>query len=168
MNEEIIIAAGCFWGVEKLYKELEGVLNTQVGYLGGKSSNPTYEQICNANTGHYEAVKIEFDQSMISLKEILKYFFTLHDPTQENGQHNDIGDQYKSAIFVANKTQKMIARELISKIESMKIFPKQLATKIIDLPKFYEAEQYHQNYLDKNPDGYMCHYISKKIDLSNI
>jgi len=168
MNEEIIIAAGCFWGVEKLYKELSGVIDTEVGYLGGSATDPTYEQICNANTGHYEAVKITFDHSVINLKEILKYFFTLHDPTQTNGQHNDIGDQYMSAIFVTSKQQRDIAQNLIDKINDMKVFSKKIATKIIDQPVFYVAEQYHQDYLDKLPDGYMCHYISKKIDLDQL
>ncbi len=168
MTEEIIIAAGCFWGVEKLYKELDGVINTQVGYLGGTSTDPTYEQICKANTGHYEAVKIEFDNSKIQLKEVLKYFFTLHDPTQTNGQHNDIGDQYKSAIFVSNDEQENIAQKLIESIEERKIFQKSIATKILKKPIFYVAEQYHQDYLNKKPDGYMCHYISKTIDLSDI
>ncbi len=156
--ETAVLGCGCFWGVEKLYQELNGVLKTDVGYTGGKTNDPTYKEVCTGSTGHIEVIRIQFDTSLISFKEILKYFFEIHDPTQVDGQHNDIGTQYLSAIFYQSEKQKEIAKNLMSIIEEKKLFKKPLATKLIPLEKYWIAEDYHQDYLIKNPRGYMCHF----------
>ena len=162
--ETIVLGAGCFWGVEKLFQELEGVVKTDVGYAGGKTQDPTYKEVSTGSTGHIEVVRIQFDSSKIELRDILKFFFELHDPTQVDGQHNDIGSQYLSAIFHSTDTQKSEAQSLISEIEEKKVFEKPIATKLLPLEGYWTAEDYHQDYLKKNPTGYMCHFI-KPIDL---
>ncbi len=159
-TEKAILACGCFWGVEKLFKGLGGVIKTQVGYTGGLNPNPTYELVCSPGNTHYEAIEIEFDNSIINFKEILKYFFQIHDPTQTDGQHNDIGHQYKSAIFVINEEQNSIASKLIDDLEKKSIFKNPIATNILKFETFYTAELHHQDYLAKNPRGYMCHFYT--------
>lgn len=157
--ETIVLGAGCFWGVEKLFKDLKGVLKTNVGYSGGSTENPTYKEVCTGTTGHIEVIQVQFDPKIISYQNILKYFFELHDPTQVDGQHNDIGTQYLSAIFTSNEKQKFEAEAFIQQIEEKNIFKKPIATKILTLEKYWPAEDYHQDYLSKNPGGYMCHYV---------
>ncbi len=158
-----ILACGCFWGVEKLFKNLSGVINTQVGYIGGTTKNPTYEEVCTINNGHFEAIEISFDSNELSFQEILKYFFQIHDPTQIDGQHNDIGHQYKSAIFYLNDEQKIEGENFLKQLAIHNIFNKPIATVLLKASTFYKAEEYHQDYLEKKPDGYMCH-LYKKID----
>ncbi|NBX52789.1 MAG: peptide-methionine (S)-S-oxide reductase [Proteobacteria bacterium] len=154
-----VIAGGCFWGIEELFRNLDGILETQVGYAGGTTENPSYESVSTGLTGHAESVKITFDENKISYEKILKFFFTIHDPTQLNRQQNDIGTQYRSEIFYTNSNQKNIAELVIQKAEKLKIHKAKIQTKISPLKKFYKAENYHQNYLQKNPNGYTCHYV---------
>ncbi len=161
-QETIILAGGCFWGVEELFQNLEGVVETEVGYAGGFTENPTYETVSTGLTGHAESVKITFDNSKISLEKILKFFFTIHDPTQLNRQQNDVGTQYRSEIFYFNEEQKHKAQDIIKKAEELNIYKSKIQTKISLASKFYKAEKYHQNYLKNNPDGYTCHYIRKE------
>ncbi len=160
-REEIILAGGCFWGVEELMRKIPGVIETRVGYSGGKTSNPTYEDVKKGNTGHAESVKIVFDPSQISLEKILDHFFSLHDPTTKNRQGNDIGSQYRSAIFYSNDHQKLVALEKIKEWNKSKKWKSSIETEVTKASPFYDAEEYHQDYLQKNPGGYTCHYYRK-------
>jgi len=161
-TETIILAGGCFWGVEELFRQLDGVIDTEVGYTGGTIENPNYEIVSGGLSGHAESVKIIFDNKKISLEKILKFFFTIHDPTQLNRQQNDIGTQYRSEIFYQNSDQEQIAKKIIKLAEESGVFPNKIQTKISALIKFYPAEKYHQDYLVKNPKGYTCHFIRKE------
>jgi peptide-methionine (S)-S-oxide reductase len=161
-QETAILAGGCFWGVEELFKKLDGVLETEVGYTGGTIDNPTYEIVSAGLSGHVEAVKIIFDNQKISYEKILKFFFTIHDPTQLNRQQNDIGTQYRSEIFYIDNNQQQIANKIIKQADDSKVFSGKIQTKISQFQKFFPAEKYHQDYLTKNPDGYTCHYIRKE------
>ena len=158
--EKAIFAAGCFWGVEAYFKRLKGVLNTEVGYCGGKTENPTYELVCTGTTGHAESVLIEFDNEKISYEELLEHFWKIHDPTQLNRQGADIGTQYRSAIFYLNEEQKEKAIKSKEQQENSGKYKYSIVTQIALATKFWPAEEYHQDYLDKNPNGY-CH-----VDLS--
>jgi peptide-methionine (S)-S-oxide reductase len=160
--ETIILAGGCFWGVEELFRQVEGVIDTEVGYTGGTIENPNYEIVSGGLSGHAESVKIIFDNKKISLEKILKFFFTIHDPTQLNRQQNDIGTQYRSEIFYQNSDQEQVAKKIIKLAEESGLFPSKIQTKISVFTKFYPAEKYHQDYLVKNPKGYTCHFIRKE------
>ena len=154
--KEIILGAGCFWGVERKFWDLEGVFLTSVGYSGGDTENPTYEDVCYKNTNHAEVVKVIYDPKIIELKKILKFFWECHDPTQGMRQGNDIGTQYRSVIYLSNKSDLSIAKE------SKEIYQKELyknnllkiTTEINVVKNYYLAEEYHQQYLAKNPNGY--------------
>lgn len=157
--ETAILAGGCFWGVEEILRQIDGITETEVGYTGGKTSSPTYEMVKTGTTGHAEAIKITFDPQKISYEEILEYFFRLHDPTQLNRQQNDIGTQYRSAIFFLNLPQKESAKKIKEQINSSGKWAKEVVTEIVPFEKWYSAEDYHQDYLQKNPGGYNCHYL---------
>jgi methionine-S-sulfoxide reductase len=157
--ETATLAAGCFWGVEELVRKLDGVIDTEVGYTGGKVENPVYTVVKTGQSGHAEAVQIKFDPSKISYEKLLLFFFTLHDPTTHNQQGNDIGSQYRSAIFYHDPQQKEIATKVMQKVEKSGVWKKPLATEMTAFSKFYAAESYHQDYLQKNPNGYTCHWI---------
>lgn len=157
--ETAILAGGCFWGVEEIFRKLDGVIDTEVGYTGGKAMAPTYEIVKTGTTGHAEAIKISFDPSKISFESILSYFFKLHDPTQLNRQQNDIGTQYRSAIFFMNDKQKEIAQKVKQEVDQSGKWKKKVVTEIVPFDKWYSAEGYHQDYLQKNPGGYNCHYL---------
>lgn len=160
MNREIaVLAGGCFWGMEDLFRKLPGVLDTEVGYCGGESKDATYVQVKTGTTGHAEALRIEFDPKILSFGELLKFFFKIHDPTSLNRQGNDIGSQYRSAIFCQSGNQMEVAQELLQKVESSGFWKKPLVTEITGEAFFISAEEYHQDYLKKNPGGYTCHYI---------
>ncbi len=159
MTETAILAGGCFWGVEHLMKELPGVVDTEVGYTGGTTQHPTYEQVCTGKTGHAESVKVVFDPAKVSYEEVLRYFFRLHDPTTPNQQHNDIGTQYRSAIFYENAEQHRIAEKVKREEDASGVFKRPVVTEIAPAGTFWPAEEYHQDYLDKHPNGYMCHYV---------
>lgn len=153
-TETAIFAGGCFWGVEYYFQNAKGVLKTQVGYIGGTKENPTYKEVCSHTTGHVEALEVTFDPSQTSYEELTKLFFEIHDPTQSNGQGNDIGPQYLSEIFYFNETQKQIAEKLISQLQ-LKGY--KIATKLRATTKFWPAEDYHQQYYEKGGGTPYCH-----------
>lgn len=158
-TDKAILAGGCFWGVQDLIRKLPGVKSTRVGYTGGTLENPKYDDICTGKTGHAEAIEIEFDPARLSFRDILEFFFKIHDPTTKNRQGNDIGTQYRSAIFAQNADQEREAGALIAEIDAAGFLPGPVVTEIASASPFYEAEKYHQDYLQKHPDGYTCHFI---------
>ncbi len=164
-NEEIaILAGGCFWCLEAVYQNLNGVNRVVSGYTGGLKQKPTYEEVCTDQTGHAEAVQIFFDPDVISYRELLEIFFTIHDPTTINRQGNDIGSQYRSAIFYRDEEQKKTAIKVIDSITAAKVYPDRLVTELKPFEIFYPAENYHQNYFDRNPDQLYCQaVISPKL-----
>lgn len=150
MTEIATFAAGCFWGVENKFMKINGVLSTRVGYIGGKKEQPTYHQVCLGNTGHAEAVELQYNPDLISYSTLLKTFFQIHDPTQLNRQGPDIGSQYRSAIFYHNEDQKMSASKFIKDLNTQKIFTNEIVTSLEQAATFWEAEEYHQKYILKN------------------
>lgn len=148
--EKATFGAGCFWGVEDLYMQVNGVTKTTVGYLGGHLKNPTYKEVCSGNTGHAEVVQIEFDPEQISYEELVEMFWKMHNPTTLNRQGPDIGTQYRSAIFFHSKEQKEIAKASRKKLSKSKVFSSPIVTEITKASEFYAAEEYHQEYLKKN------------------
>jgi peptide-methionine (S)-S-oxide reductase len=140
--------AGCFWGVEASFQKIKGVISTTVGYMGGKTKNPTYEQVCTDKTGHAEVVQITYDPSVVSYEKLLDVFWDIHDPTQKNRQGPDVGTQYRSVIFYHSEEQKKIAEDLKQKQTNR--YKKEIVTEIIPAKEFYPAEDYHQKYLQKN------------------
>lgn len=160
MKKEIAtLAGGCFWGMEEIIREIPGVLETQVGYTGGSVENPTYKIVSLGTTNHAETVQVEFNPDKLSYKDLLGYFFRMHDPTTVNQQGNDKGSQYRSVIFYHSEEQKKTAHEVIKQITEAKKWPKPLVTQVTPAQKFYPAEEYHQDYLKKNPGGYTCHWL---------
>lgn len=157
-----LLAAGCFWGVEEILKKIPGIVDTDVGYTGGSIKNPTYEAVCTGETGHAEAVRVIFDPAIISYEDVLRLFFRLHDPTTLNRQHNDIGTQYRSAIFYQDELQHDTALKICDEINKSKKFKNPIVTEIAPAREFYLAEKYHQDYLTKNPGGYMCHILKNE------
>jgi peptide methionine sulfoxide reductase msrA/msrB len=149
------LAGGCFWGVEELIRKLPGVVDTEVGYTGGAVKNATYDN----HEGHAEAIKITFDPAKISYEDILEFFFKIHDPTTLNRQGNDLGTSYRSAIFVHNDEQRKVAEQVKAKVEKSGAWKRPVVTEIVPAKEFWSAEDYHQDYLQKNPGGYTCHYI---------
>lgn len=143
-------AAGCFWGVEERFSQIEGVISTVVGYSGGKTANPTYEQVCSGKTGHAEAVQVVFDPQVVSYEQLVRQFFTLHDPTQLNRQGPDIGTNYRSAIFYHNEEQRQIAEKVKEELQRSGRYHGKIVTEIVPFSHFYRAEEYHQQYLKKN------------------
>ncbi|HIH32525.1 TPA: bifunctional methionine sulfoxide reductase B/A protein [Candidatus Woesearchaeota archaeon] len=156
--ETATLAGGCFWGVEKLLEEIPGVIDATSGYTGGTTKNPTYKQVSTGKTGHAEAVQVIFDPKVISYRELLDYFWRLHDPTQLNKQVPNIGSQYRSAIFYHNEQQRIIAEQSKKEFDEKNIFPNPAATEIVEFKEFYPAEEYHQDYYNKNP-GLTCHAL---------
>lgn len=154
-KDEIVVAGGCFWGLEDLIREETGVLDTEVGYTGGENDHPDY----NNHPGHAEAVKITFDSDETTLENIFDYFFRIHDPTTKNQQGNDRGTSYRSAIFYANPTQKESAEKIIRMVDDSGLYKNPVQTSLEPLDVFYSAEEYHQDYLRKNPGGYTCHFV---------
>ncbi len=159
--EQAVLAGGCFWGVEHLLQETPGVLNAVSGYSGGDVENPSYQEVVTGKTGHAEAVLVVFDSKIISYSELLDIFWRMHNPTQVNRQGVDVGTQYRSAIFYMNEQQKEIAIQSKQKFDDKKIFNQPAATEITPFTGFYKAEEYHQDYIDKNPN-YTCHALREK------
>lgn len=155
----IILAGGCFWGMEDLIVKQQGVISTKVGYIGGHTMDPIYEEVKTGTTGHAEAIKIEFNPNQLSLQKLLHFFFKIHDPTTVNRQGGDIGSQYRSSIFYRSEEQKKCAMKVIQEVENLKKWPKKIVTQLEKETDFYSAEEYHQKYLEKNPGGYSCHFI---------
>ena len=158
-HETAIFGAGCFWGVEEIIRKIPGVIETEVGYSGGTVPDPTYQQVVTGKTGHAEAVKLVFDPDVISYKELLDYFFRLHDPTTLNRQGHDTGTQYRSVIFYHDEGQKRIALKKIEDLNRSGKWPRPVVTEVTEEKPFYPAEEYHQDYLKKHPGGYTCHYL---------
>lgn len=158
-KERATFAGGCFWGVEELFRTFPGVLWTRVGYIGGSISNPSYEIVKTGKTGHAEAIEIVFDSKLTTYESLLRHFFRLHDPTTLNQQGNDRGTQYRSAIFCHSQLQREIASKIKEEISKSGKWPKPIVTEISEATEFFEAEDYHQKYLEKNPNGYTCHYL---------
>ena len=156
-SSKATFAAGCFWGVQSSFDQLQGVLKTTVGYTGGHTKNPTYEQVCSDKTGHAEAVRVEFDPERISYGDLVRHFFSMHDPTTPNRQGPDVGSQYRSAIFYHDEEQRKTAVKIKEELDSRDIFPRPIVTEITPASEFYKAEEYHQKYFEKN--GYVgCHF----------
>ena len=155
-SETAIFAAGCFWGVQEYFSRVKGVIKSEAGYTGGTTKNPTYEQVCTDRTGHAEAVRVMFDPKVVSYNKLLQHFWDLHDPTSLNRQGNDIGSQYRSAIFYTNQKQAKEAKESLERLEKSRQYSKKIVTEILPAKEFYPAEEYHQDYLKKHPGGY-CH-----------
>jgi peptide methionine sulfoxide reductase msrA/msrB len=158
--ETAVLAGGCFWGMEEILRQIPGVVETQVGYTGGKTGHPTYEDVHTGSTGHAEAVKIVFDPAKVSFDDLLeKWFFRMHDPTTRNRQGNDVGTQYRSAIFVTSPEQRKVAEEAKAHAQASGRWKAPIVTEIVEAGDFTPAEDYHQKYLEKNPGGYSCHYM---------
>ncbi len=163
-TEIITLGGGCFWCLEAVYDQLEGVLDVVSGYAGGHDPNPDYRSVCNGTTGHAEVVQVAFDPGVISLKEILEVFFTIHDPTTLNRQGADVGTQYRSAIFYYSEAQKTAAEDVVAEFEAQKIWDNPIVTEITPLEVFYPAEEYHQEYFQRNPyQGYCQVVIAPKV-----
>lgn len=160
-NNVAILAGGCFWCVEGPFMLLDGVQSVESGYIGGQTENPTYKQVCTDNTGHAEAVKVVYDSTKVTFDQLLEVFFVVHDPTQLNRQGNDIGTQYRSAIFPINEAQEKLAKEYIAALTDAKVFDKPIVTTIEHAEVFYPAEDYHQDYFNKNPEDAFCLLVAK-------
>ena len=143
-------AAGCFWGVEASFKGVDGVTDTKVGYTGGQKDNPNYKEVCTGTTGHAEAVEVKFDPELVSFEQLLNIFFFSHDPTPLNRQGPDIGTQYRSSIFCHDQAQKDLAKAAIEKLNETGDYREPIATEVVEASKFWDAEDYHQNYFEKN------------------
>ncbi len=158
-TQTAILAGGCFWGMEEILRQQTGVIDTEVGYVGGAMSNPSYEDVKQGATGHTEAVRIEFDPARTTYETLLGIFFRMHDPTTRNRQGNDIGTQYRSVIFTTSARQRVTAEKVKASVESSGKWGAPLVTEIVEAPKFWPAESCHQDYLKDNPGGYSCHYL---------
>lgn len=158
-KEVATIAGGCFWCTEAVFKELRGVEKVESGYTGGKVANPTYEQVSRGDSGHAEAIRIIYDPKAVSYKELLEVFFVIHDPTTLNRQGADHGTQYRSAIFFQSPDEKRIAEQIIKDFTEKKIYKDPIVTTLEPLTKFYVAEEYHQNYFERNPDKAYCRIV---------
>jgi peptide-methionine (S)-S-oxide reductase len=154
-----IFAGGCFWGVEDLFRKLPGVISTEVGYTGGRTKNATYKDVKTGTTGHAEAIRIGFDPARISYRQLLEFLFQIHDPTTVDRQGNDVGSQYRSAIFYLDEEQQRDAMAVIAAVDASGKWPGKVVTKVEPAGEWWTAEEYHQDYLVKYPDGYTCHFI---------
>ena len=157
--QTVTLGGGCFWCLEAVYLELNGVVQVVSGYAGGANENPTYQQICSGMTGHAEVVQIHFDADVVSLDDMFRIFFTIHDPTTLNRQGADVGTQYRSVIFYHDDVQKEAAERIQAEIEAAAIWPDPIVTELSPLPAFYEAEDYHQNYYANNPGAGYCRFV---------
>lgn len=156
-TESLVLGGGCFWCTEAAYEMLPGVKAVVSGYAGGREPNPTYEQVCAHATGHAEVIRIEFDPAEISLERLFEYFWQVHNPTQVDGQGNDLGPQYRSIILYANAAQKEAAEK--SRTAAAQVFRDPITTEIVPLEKFWPAEKYHQDYFKRNPNAGYCRYV---------
>ena len=159
-TEVAVLAGGCFWGVEDILRDVPGVIDTDVGYTGGHLENPTYDDTHDSKSGHAESIRVTFDPAVLSYEELLeKWFFKLHDPTTLNRQGNDVGTQYRSAIFPQNAEQREIAERVKASVAASGKWKRPITTSIEAASTWYSAEQYHQDYLRKHPGGYSCHFM---------
>ncbi len=154
-NERAVLAGGCFWGMQDLIRRYDGVISTRVGYTGGKVANATYRN----HEGHAEAIEIVFDPSKLSYRQLLEFFFQIHDPSTKNRQGNDMGTSYRSAIFYTSDEQKRVAEQTIADVNASGIWPGKVVTEVSPAAEFWQAEPEHQDYLERIPNGYTCHYV---------
>ena len=160
-QQNAYLAGGCFWGMEELVRQIPGVLETEAGYTGGHTPDASYEQVKAGRTGHAESIKIVFDPHKLTYRHLLFEFFRMHNPTTRNQQGNDIGAQYRSAIFYISEEQKHTAEEVIKAVDKSGDWQAKVVTEVVPFKEFYRAEKYHQKYLVKHPQGYTCHYIRR-------
>ncbi|GAB4525475.1 MAG: peptide-methionine (S)-S-oxide reductase MsrA [Parvularculaceae bacterium] len=158
-TEIATFAGGCFWGMQDLFRKHPGVLGTRVGYTGGDTPDPSYDEVKTGTTNHAEAIEIEFDADEVSYRELVEFFFSLHDPTTVDRQGHDVGSQYRSAIFFHSGEQEATARDVVRAIEASGKWPGPVVTQIVPAQRFYLAEELHQDYLITYPDGYTCHFV---------
>ena len=158
-TETATFAGGCFWCFEEIFRQQLGVLKVTSGYTGGQVPNPSYREVCSGDTGHAEAVKVIFDPKRISYEQLLGWYFRMHDPTTKNRQGNDIGTSYRSSIFYTSEAQKATAEEVRARVDKSGKWKNPVVTEIVAASDFWSAEEYHQDYLVKNPGGYTCHYL---------
>ncbi|XVH31193.1 peptide-methionine (S)-S-oxide reductase MsrA [Haloferacaceae archaeon DSL9] len=164
-TETATLAGGCFWCIEAPFKELEGVRDVTSGYAGGRTENPTYEAVCSGETGHAEVIRVDYDPSVIGYGDLLEVFFTVHDPTQRNRQGPDVGTQYRSAVFYHDEDQRERAEAFIAELDASDAYDDEVVTEVSPLETFYEAEAYHQDFYEKNPDQAYCSFhIPPKLD----
>jgi peptide methionine sulfoxide reductase msrA/msrB len=159
MTEKAILAGGCFWGMEEIIRAIPGVVDTTVGYTGGKTPKPIYLQVKTGESGHAEAIEVEFDPAKLKYETLLVEFFRMHDPTTMDRQGNDVGTQYRSAIFTLSDEQRRVAEQVKARVDASGAWKKPVVTQIVPAVPFHAAEDYHQDYLRKNPGGYTCHYV---------
>jgi len=160
MNMEVItLGGGCFWCLEAVYDEIRGVQSVESGYMGGHVENPTYKEVCGGDTGHAEVVHVRFDPAVVTCRELLEVFFTIHDPTTRNRQGNDVGTQYRSAIFYHCEQQKRLAEEVIAEFNREQLFRDPIVTEVVPAETFYPAEDYHQEYYRNNPYQSYCLFV---------
>lgn len=159
--KEIYLAGGCFWGTEKYFSLIPGVISTDVGYANGTTKNPSYQQVCNEDTGHAETVRVQYDVTQLSLSYLLSLYYDVIDPTSINRQGGDIGSQYRTGIYYTDSEDEVIIKSSIRELQSH--YDKAIAVELLPLSNYYSAEEYHQDYLDKNPTGY-CHIGSNKFE----
>jgi peptide-methionine (S)-S-oxide reductase len=157
--EVATLAGGCFWCLEAVYLDLEGVKDVVAGYSGGHVPEPSYEAVCTGRTGHAEVVQVTLDPSVVSFRDLLHVFFTIHDPTTLNRQGADVGTQYRSAIFTHSDEQRQVAQEVIREIEAERVWPNPIVTQVVPLEAFYPAEAYHQRYFERNPNQPYCQVV---------
>ena len=158
-TEVATLAGGCFWCLEAVYDRLEGVVSAESGYMGGHTPNPTYKRVCDGDTGHAEVVRVSFDPGTVSYRELLEVFFSIHDPTTLNRQGNDVGTQYRSAIFYHSPEQKAEAEKFIAELEAEKVFRDPIVTEVVSAAEFFMAEGYHQEYFENNPYQPYCQFV---------
>jgi peptide-methionine (S)-S-oxide reductase len=163
-QEVATLAGGCFWCLEAVYDQMKGVESVESGYMGGPGANPSYEAVCTGRTGHAEVVRITFDPKLTSYRELLEVFFVIHDPTTLNRQGNDVGTQYRSAIFYHSPDQQSVAKEVIATFTREQVFDRPIVTEVVPAGPFYMAEDYHQEYFARNPlQGYCSYVVGPKV-----
>ncbi|HMX90636.1 MAG TPA: peptide-methionine (S)-S-oxide reductase MsrA [Nitrospira sp.] len=162
--EVATLAGGCFWCLEAVYDQVKGVQSVESGYIGGQIDEPTYEQVCGGRTGHAEAVRVTFDPAVVSFRDLLEIFFVIHDPTTRNRQGNDVGTQYRSAIFYHTPEQQQAAQEMIAAVTQEHLYPNPVVTEVVPATRWFEAESYHQEYFARNPlEGYCTYVVGPKV-----
>lgn len=162
--QTIVLGGGCFWCTEAVYKEVRGVTDVESGYSNGQARRPTYEQVCTGNTGHNEVVRLTYDPDQVSTRQLLEIFFVVHDPTQLNRQGNDVGTQYRSGIYYTTDEQKQVAEEMIRSMGQEKLFGQPVVTEVLPLTNYFPAEEYHQDFFEKNPNqGYCMAVAAPKV-----
>jgi peptide-methionine (S)-S-oxide reductase len=157
--ETATLAGGCFWCLEAVFDQMKGVRSVESGYMGGRTTDPTYEDVCSGNTGHAEVVQVAFDPREVTFRELLEVFFVIHDPTTLNRQGNDSGTQYRSAIFYHSPEQKAAAEKVVADLGGAKLWKDPIVTEIAPASRFYEAERYHQEYFERNPNQPYCQFV---------